>query len=706
MTSRTRAQFVLAVCAYVAAFACVHGAGGGAAVEVACDRTTLYGSPFPTDRYTTEGADYLTGKRVNLPFPDCAVRKSDCQDISILNTLDGFSTDPRIVLPFTGPIDVRTATSETIFLINLGDITTGSGMGQHVGINQRVWDPNTTTLIFRPDDFLAEHTSYALIVTSRLLDTAGHPVHRRRECAAAIAKCNAKRLTYSDDAMCLTLRSANFTAVSMFTTMSSSADMFKILGMIRKTGPKPIDFLIGNTGAGRARAVFSVDSISNVSFLQQVSNSSVLQPQPVPIAILKAAKGVGKIAYGEFSSPNFLTGEQYIPATPTGGGLPRVRGNRKLVVQIFVPAGKRPLGGWPVVIFGHPLTDSVYGVPWLLAPSLASAGLATFAINAVGHGGGPGGQIVVSNLDKTTVSFSAGGRGVDLNGDGLINSTEGIQAIPPYDITGFRDGVRQTAIDMLQLVQQVRGGIDIDGDDQPDFDVNRIYYGGQSLGGVVGTIVMGMDPTMRAGVLNVAGGSLVNAARLGDLRRTLAASFAARVPPLTNDAAGSFGFNENIPLRNLPVVINDIPGALAVAEVLDRAEWSQQSGNPLTYAAFIRRSPPFGGVAKRVLVQFAKGDQTVVNPTTTALIRAGSLQDRATFFRADLLPNATRAGYNPHGFLIDLFDPSHAPYALQAQQQFATFLATDGLVTIDPGDRGSLFEVPIALPLPEGLNFR
>jgi hypothetical protein len=132
---------------------------------------------------------------------------------------------------------------------------------------------------------------------------------------------------------------------------------------------------------------------------------------------------------------------------------------------------------------------------------------------------------------------------------------------------------------------------------------------------------MGMDPTMRAGVLNGAGGSLVNAARLGDLRRTLAASFGARMPTTTNDSFGSFGFNENIPLRDQPVVINDVTGALAVAEVLDRVGWSQQSSNPLTCAAFFRHSPSFGGDAR--VMQFVKGDQTIPNPAATGLILAG-----------------------------------------------------------------------------------
>jgi hypothetical protein len=49
--------------------------------------------------------------------------------------------------------------------------------------------------------------------------------------------------------------------------------------------------------------------------------------------------------------------------------------------------------------------------------------------------------------------------------------------------------------------------------------------------------------------------------------------------------------------------------------------------------------------------------------------------------------------------------PSVAAFALAAQQQIATFFASDGTVVIDPDGVGTLFEVPIILPLPEDLNF-
>ena len=73
-----------------------------------------------------------------------------------------------------------------------------------------------------------------------------------------------------------------------------------------------------------------------------------------------------------------------------------------------------------------------------------------------------------------------------------------------------------------------------------------------------------------------------------------------------------------MPLRNLPPLVNTVPGAMAIQQTLDRFQWVQQAGNPVSYAPHIRKQPLPGNAAKPVIIQFAKGDKTVPNPTTTA----------------------------------------------------------------------------------------
>ena len=109
--------------------------------------------------------------------------------------------------------------------------------------------------------------------------------------------------------------------------------------------------------------------------------------------------------------------------------------------------------------------------------------------------------------------------------------------------------------------------------------------------------------------------------------------------------------------------------------------------------------------AKPVLIQFARGDQTVPNPTTTAILRAGKLTQFAVQYRNDLAYSANPGiPKNPHTFLTNIAIPAAAPYAIGAQRQIAEFFISNGVTVMDPDGPGSIFEVPTK-DLPEQLNF-
>jgi hypothetical protein len=107
-----------------------------------------------------------------------------------------------------------------------------------------------------------------------------------------------------------------------------------------------------------------------------------------------------------------------------------------------------------------------------------------------------------------------------------------------------------------------------------------------------------------------------------------------------------------------------------------------------------------------VLFQFNIGDRIATNPTTSALLRAGDLVDRTTFYRNDLAFAENPAGVprDPHLLIRNITVPSVAAMARGIQEQIAVFFATDGELIIQPLP-SRFFEVPIAGPLPEQLNF-
>ena len=680
-------------------------------------------SPFPSDFFTVLDHHQNTHLRVSLPFPNCTTNPSDCLDVTLLNQLDGFNTQPRISVPFDGAIDPNTFNSSNVFLVRLGSLfDPDDGPHPVIGINQVVWDPASMTAFAESDEHLDQHTSYLLIVTNGVTDPTGDPVeasrdfrHFRRDDDGDHDRDDhsgfygdlLKRSLSEEVLEHLGLHHHRIVAASVFTTGSITSTLQSIEEQIDGEAAPPVSFTLGTHGE---RTVFSVSSVIGILYGQQTHTSGPLNTVPVPTPALQVFPGsVAKIAFGKFSAKNWETAGGFIPVVPTRTGVPAVQSTEDLYFNVFIPAGAKPASGWPVAIFGHGFGDNKNNSPFAVASTLAHNGIATIAINAQGHGFGAGGTLTVIQGTGATV-LSAGGRGVDQNGDGNIDSTEGLFATGVHTDLATRDGLQQTTADLMQVVRAIQGGIDVDGDGHADLDAGRIYYFGQSLGGIYGTDFLAAEPDVRVGVPNVPGGSLTDIARLSpNFRPLLGAALALRVPSLENLPGGPpfFPFNDNMPLRNQSPVTNTVPGAIAIQNFLDVANWLQQAGDPTAWAPFVRKNPLPGHPAKRVIIQFARGDKTVPNPTATALIRSGALTDRTSFFRNDLAFAGNPAfPKNPHTFLTNIAGaPAVAAVAIGAQTQIGVFFVTDGGLTIDPDGPGPLFEVPIAGPLPEDLGF-
>jgi hypothetical protein len=649
------------------------------------------GQPFPTNLDTVPDATQATGLRVNLVKPDCARRPSDCADTDVLNQLDGFNIQPRISIPFNAPIDVSSISKSTLFLVGPG--------GHVVGPNQLVWEPGANTLHFESDEQLDEATTYLLVLTRGARGADGSRLDRtdfRHELNYGRAKdpaAKAYRKALLDAlpmAMAGGANPGDIAAASLFTTQSIRAISLKIRAQLPGGDA---NFLLGTAGE---RTVFPLASLSSIAWRRQDSTAPTFTTGSIPLPLLA---GVGTVGFGTYSSPDYENAGKVIPQVGTATGVPAVQGTNHVQFSVFLPAGTKPAGGWPTAIFGHGFTDWKNGAPPVVAGTLARNGIAMVAINVVGHGRGALGTYTVTRTAGPPVTLPNGGRGIDQDGNGTIDSTEGVNAAPPNTLVGNRDGLRQTAIDLMQLVKVLKGGVDVDGDGADDLSSSRIYYAGQSFGGIYGTQLLGLEPDIRAGVQNVPGGPIIEIARLSPSFRILVGlSLLGRTPRLYNAIpnAGFDNFHENIPLRNLPPVVASADES-AIQQLIDRTEWAQQPGNPAAYAPH---------VTAPVIYQFARGDQTVPNPTTSAILRACGCADRATLYRHDLVVAANPTlGRNPHTFLTNIAGPVTALIALAAQQQIATFFTSDGATTIDPdGAAGPFFETPTSM-VPEDLGF-
>jgi hypothetical protein len=696
-------------------------------------------APFPTNWFTIPDRSNLTGHRVNLPYPDCKVFVSECEDLNVINQLDGFNMQPRLSIPFDGPIDVHSVTSQSVFLVSLGDTLDHHDRGGHlVGINQIVWDTFTNTLHVQSDELLDQHTRYALITTNGLRDLDGHPVEAsdafRNFRHEVRGEYKHELLDAIHAARRIGVRERDIVDASVFTTESATAILEKIRDQIHAATPKPADFNLGSSGE---RTVFNLDDVKGITFNEQDGADPFhFTSVELNVGLLHIIPGaVGTIAFGKYVSPDYeVHPGEYIPLVGTRTGTPVVQGMNDVYFNLFLPSGPKPEGGWPVAIFGHGggTDKNVFGT--YVAASMAAHGVAAIGIETVGNGFGPLGTLDVHQTDASQVTLPAGGRSFDQNGDGRITSLEGFFAAEPRRILWWRDSMRQTAADLMQLVRVIQRGIYATGDTTPDLDPSRIYYFGQSQGGSLGPIVTAVEPEVTAAVFSVGFGPFIDTNRQGGggtRQNRIEPYLNSRVPSLINSPGvveidgvpvGAPGFHENLPLRNgVPLqvhladgtdqtiqspVTNTVAGAMDIQKVMDDAAWVMLSGDALGYVEHVHKAPLPGVPAKSVIVQFGKGDRTAPNPMESALVRAGDLADRTTFFRNDLAyADHPEIPKDPHQFMSNVYtNPATTAIALEAQRQIASFFESDGTVIIQPEPK-EYFEVPIKGPLPEDFNW-
>jgi hypothetical protein len=263
----------------------------------------------------------------------------------------------------------------------------------------------------------------------------------------------------------------------------------------------------------------------------------------------------------------------------------------------------------------------------------------------------------------------------------------------------------------------------------------RIYYIGQSFGSIYGSVFHAIEPSIKAAVISVGGGTSVDVSRLSPLGRVLGTFYLGtsnppllNVPPAPPQAYFHDAFNDNYVYRNSPPVVNNVPGAVAADAAFEIAEWLDMSGDPLAFASKLKDQPFPGLVGKATLVQFAFGDLEVPNPTNSAFIRTAELESSSWYFRFDkaaaqhpellgIMMAGSPLPVMPHRFLSNptIFDTDKVAensISMAAQQQVAAFLALGGLVMPNPNwflqgpfAGQTLFDVPTTATLPEQLNF-
>ncbi|HEY0252364.1 MAG TPA: hypothetical protein VGC41_12605 [Kofleriaceae bacterium] len=177
-----------------------------------------------------------------------------------------------------------------------------------------------------------------------------------------------------------------------------------------------------------------------------------------------------------------------IPGAWTDPIAPAVQGSVDLTALVFVPAAAGPHA---TVVFGHGLTSRKEAL-YAFAPQLASAGMASIAIDLVDHGS----------------------RAVQISSSGACAGTPDPTALPQCfapiftaDLAQTRDNIRQSVLDLQRVTRVVAACTNGCAGFTPSSD---IYYVGQSLGGIIGTTAAAATPAISRAVLNVSAVGLLD----------------------------------------------------------------------------------------------------------------------------------------------------------------------------------------------------
>ncbi|HIP07772.1 MAG TPA: hypothetical protein EYG66_07920, partial [Mariprofundaceae bacterium] len=472
-----------------------------------------------------------------------------------MNTLDGFSTVAPITTTFALPIDAATitATSVRVFPVTSADpyaasvqppaayATTGlagagagAGAGLVFGVDFKALPSpsNPNVLVIKPVKPLQSNTNYMVIVTNALKSTSGEAA--RPSALFTLLKhtsplvdptTGASQVPGRDDATAAQLEGLRQLTQAM-------------LAIGNAVGIPPADVAVAwsfkTQTLGKVLAKIQADSAADPnSFI--TSGSAQLGAFPfVPFAQGLAAGGntalldaytaspasfdtIGSVVVGAVKLPYYLdaaaNANDPAPLTSTfqvdSYGSPTLKSVQTVPFLMTIPntAPAASTGGkWPVVIFQHGFTvdkSTVFGI----ANTLAKAGFATIAIDAVLHG------------DRTFGIDFANNTTGDAGADGIAD-TSGKHYLNLTSLLTSRDNIRQSVADLihltrlLELQNLVLTGMDVvnnttglpaaGGDGTLDLIVGGgfpVSYVGHSNGGILGTVLAGVEPAIQTLVL-------------------------------------------------------------------------------------------------------------------------------------------------------------------------------------------------------------
>ena len=576
-----------------------------------------YGAvPFPSDLYL--GAD----GHVSAAIPGLSRLITNHVDVFTegLSTLDGFGRTTASeffttgdVAPTSLPADGKASLSADSSIALLDVDPQSPALGTRYPV-RTAYLPSLHCISVLPQAVLSPGVRYAAVVTTRVRSGGGGALGADSALRSIERLVRADRHSAADklygDALDRVVASGvvdtagDVAGLSVFTTSKLAGELARLRARLRE--PKefpPPELLVGPAGAAPySSAIFGVATSPDLdAWLGTPDKDPQGKEWPgVDNAGGIAHDAIGAVASGAFVSASFLGNDGHFDHA-ADGSLQVADAQAKVPVTLVVPKATAPTAGYPVVVFGHGLAND-RGQMLAIANELARGGFAVIGIDDVAHGlrtGVPD----VANSEKGSYQGP----------DGLPDHAGlPLQFFGGFaDFVAIRDNFRQTVVDEMNLVRLVENpALDLSllgpalGGTAPKLDPTHIYYDGGSLGGMMGTITLAVEPDIRAAALQVPGGGFV------DLIATNSDKMHGLVATL---ATGSFGVQGDERLDELHPAIN------LMAEITEPGD--PLSYAPAVYGATLPGMPP-RTARPSVLVSYSVDDEVMANISTEALIRA------------------------------------------------------------------------------------
>jgi dienelactone hydrolase len=526
-------------------------------------------TPYPCDIYNEPDMNTPTGMRRVLPeeIRPFNIRAGE------LEKGDGFSTFPRIVLPLTGPVHERFVSAEPaetqdpagpLFLVNADPDS--AGYGERVALlveedpfGMALAEPEHALTVF-PARPLEPGTTYALVVTRRLTDPGGGPVEPSETFRRILGQEADPRLDSAREVIGpvadalqspdfeLPLPAKDLALVLPFTTRSSenlTGDLVAIRDFLALTSPQVPPRIV-------------------------VTSSSEDPPEgSIP------HEHIGRFVKGTVECRDFR-GEDGLFNLDRIHRRPWEAPAVPLEFILTIPRGVSESHPAGLVIFLHGI-DDVKEQLYPFADSLAREGIAAIAIDTVEHG--------TRQTDPALPAW--------------------LPFLSIQDIARGRDNMRQTEADLLSLTRAVQWSLN-GALGEPILKTERLVFTGFSLGGILGSGYLALEPSIQGAALFVMGGPFTEIAVRNEILEPggpvflLLANLLGILPGSTAELLGA--------------------GAGLNQEILD-------PGDPISFAPYVNGTAlTSSDTMKDLLLIEALDDTTMANRTTENMARAFGME--------------------------------------------------------------------------------